>query len=168
MEKAKAKWQEQKGVRADIAAVEFYAPEIRAKRWLKDARKLGKSRSKYLQELISAGEELFKVEQEPINYAATDDAKKLHTRIKSLELQLIQERQRTAQLNVTLEGVTDEMILETLTSKKFTDTDTIIQSIINQHFGGMIIQPIMAALYRLAEQDQVEYSRKINGWKLKV
>ncbi len=166
--KIKAKWQEQKGVRADIAAVEFYAPEARARRWTKDARKLGKSRSKYLQELISAGEELFKGNSEPINYTATDDPDKLRTRIKSLELQLIQERQRTAQLKVTLEGLTNDMILETLTSKKFTDTDTIIQSIINRHFGGMIIQPVMAALYKLAEQGQVEYSRKINGWKLKV
>ncbi len=168
MEKVKAKWQEQKGVRADIAAVEIYAPEIRAIRWTKDAKKLRKSRSKYLQELISAGEELLRVEQEPINYAATDDIEKLHARIRSLELQLIQERQHTAQLNVILEGLTDEMILENLTSKKFTDINTIIQNIINQHFGAMIIQPIMAALYCLAEQGQVEYSHKTNGWKLIV
>lgn len=165
---AKNKFYERVGLRDDISTVMIYAPEIKAIRWQKEARKVRKSRSIYLQELISAGEELFKVEQEPINYAATDDAEKLHTRIKSLELQLIQERQRTAQLNVTLEGLTDEMILETLNSKKFIDIDTIIQKIINQHFGGMIIQPVMAALYKLAEQGQVEYSRKINAWKLKV
>jgi hypothetical protein len=168
MIKAKAKWQEQKGVRADTAAIELYVPEARVIRWTKDARKLGKSRSKYLQELISAGEELFKGGSEPINYVESNDPEKLRTRVKSLELQLIQERQRTAQLNVKLEGLTDEMILESLTSKKFTDTDTLIQTIINQHFGHIIIQPVMDALYRLAEQGQVEYSRKINSWRLKV
>ncbi len=168
MVKTKAKWQEQKGVRADIAAVEFYAPEARAIRWARDARKLGKSRSKYIQELISAGEELFKVNAEPINYTASDDLGKLQARIKTLELQLIQERQRTAQLTVTLEGLTDEMILETLTSKRFTGVDTIIQNVINKHFGPVIIEPIMATLYRLAEHEQAEYSHKLNGWRLKV
>ena len=163
---AKNKFYERVGLRDDISTVMLYAPEIKAIRWQKEARKVRKSRSIYLQELISAGEELFKVGLEPINYAATDDAEKLHARIKSLELQLIQERQRTAQLNVTLEGLTDEMILENLTSKKFTDVDSIIQGIINQHFGAMIIQPVMTSLYRLAEQGQVEYSHKTNGWKL--
>lgn len=103
-----------------------------------------------------------------LHYVESNDPEKLRTRVKSLELQLIQERQRTAQLNVKLEGLTDEMILESLTSKKFTDTDTLIQTIINQHFGHIIIQPVMDALYRLAEQGQVEYSRKINSWRLKV
>lgn len=163
---AKSKFHELVGLREGTVPIQFYAPEIRVKRWTHDARKVGKSRSQYMQELISAGEEFFKVDQEPINYAATDDAEKLHSRIKSLELQLIQERQRTAQLSVTLEGLSDEMILENLTSKKFTDVDTIIQGIINQHFGAMIIQPVMTALYRLAEQGQVEYSHKTNGWKL--
>ncbi|KCZ73484.1 hypothetical protein ANME2D_00552 [Candidatus Methanoperedens nitroreducens] len=163
---AKTKWQEQMGLNENTVTVMLYAPEVRAKRWLKDAKTQGKSRSEYVQELASAGEELFKQDTEPINYSATDDAEKLRARIKSLELQLIQERQRNAQLNVTLEGLTDEMILECLTSKKFTDIDIIIQTIINQHFGAMIIQPVMAALYRLAEQGQVEYSRRINGWRL--
>ncbi len=165
---AKSKFHELVGLREDTTTVMLYAPEVRAKRWQKEAKKSGKSRSQYLQELISAGEELFKEASEPVNYAASDDAEKLHTRIKSLELQLIQERQRTAQLNVTLEGLTDEMILENLTSKKFTDINTIMQGIINKHFGAMIIQPVMASLYRLAEQGQVEYSRKNSSWRLKA
>jgi hypothetical protein len=157
------------GLSEDTTTVMLYAPEVRAIRWQKEAKKSGKSRSQYLQELISAGEELFKEETEPINYAATDDAEKLHARIKSLELQLIQERQRTAQLNVRLEGLTDEMILENLTSKKFTDIHTLIQGIIDHpQTATMITQPVMDALYRLAEQGQVEYSQKINGWRLKV
>ena len=164
---AKNKFYERVGLRDDISTVMIYAPEIKAIRWQKEARKVMKSRSIYLQELISAGEELLKVKQEPTNYAATDDAEKLHIRIKSLELQLIQERQRTAQLNVKLEGLTDEMILKNLNSKNFTDIDTIIQSIIDQNLGAMILQPVMTALYKLAEQGQVEYSRKLNGWKLK-
>lgn len=165
---AKSKFHELVGLSKDTTTVMLYAPEIRAIRWQKQAKKSGKSRSQYLQELISAGEELFKEETEPINYPATNDLEKLHVRIKSLELQLIQERQRTAQLNVTLEGLTDEMILENLNSKKFTDINTIMQSIINQHFGAMIVQPVMATLYRLAEQGQVEYSRKNNSWRLKA
>lgn len=165
---AKSKFHELVGLSKDTTTVMLYAPEIRAIRWQKEAKKSGKSRSQYLQELISAGEELFKEAIEPVNYAATDDAEKLHTRIKSLELQLIQERQRTAQLNVRLEGLTDEMILENLTSKKFTDSMTIIQNIIHKHFGAMITEPVNAALYRLAEQGQVEYSRKNSSWRLKA
>lgn len=164
---AKSKFQELVGLSEGTVPIQFYAPEARVKRWSKSARKLEKSRSQYLQELISAGEELFKeADTLELNTAATDDADQLRARIKSLELQLIQERQRTAQLNVRLEGLTDEMILENVTSKKFTDINTIIQNIINQHFGAMIIQPVMDALYRLAEQGQVKYSQKINGWRL--
>ncbi len=165
---AKSRFHELVGLSENTIPIQFYAPEARVKRWSKAAKDMGKSRSQYLQALISAGEELYKEQPEPINFAAMDDLEKLRARIKSLELQLIQERQRTAQLKVTLEGLTDEMILETLASKKFTDINTIIQNIINQHFGAMIIQPVMDALYRLAEQGQVEYSRKINGWKLIV
>lgn len=165
---AKSKFHELVGLSENTVPVQFYVPEARSKRWMRDAKKLRKSRSQYLQELISTGEELFKVNPETVDNSATDDAEKLHTRIKSLELQLIQERQKTAQLKVNLDGLTDEMILDVLNSKKFTDIDTIIQTIINQHFGGMIIQPVMDALYKLAEQNQVEYSRKVNGWKLIV